>query len=234
MSALLTLVRHGQSIWNLQNRFTGWVDVSLSPFGIEEARQAGRRLADERFDIAFASTLIRAQETLFEILRLNRHLQGYRRLHEGESAWYEHFQPTPDDRRILPVCFAEALNERFYGDLQGLNKDQARVQFGAEQVKLWRRSYDLPPPNGESLAATASRVIPFFQDRIIPHLQPGKHVLIAAHGNSLRALIMHLEKMTEAEILAYELATGVPIQYRLDEQQNVLSKKILRGDESVR
>ncbi len=227
MQSLLTLVRHGQSIWNLQNRFTGWIDVCLSPAGVEEARQAGKRLADQRFDLAFVSTLVRAQETLFEILRQNRHVQGFRRIHEGESAWYEHFQPDPQDQSCLPVYYAEALNERFYGNLQGLNKDQARAQFGDEQVKLWRRSYDLPPPNGESLAATASRVIPFFQDRIAPHLKNGAHVLVCAHGNSLRALIMHLEKLTPKEILAYELATGVPVQYRLDEQQQVLSKAIL-------
>jgi 2,3-bisphosphoglycerate-dependent phosphoglycerate mutase len=225
--SLLTLVRHGQSIWNLQNRFTGWIDISLSPAGVEEARQAGKLLAEERFDVAFASTLIRAQETLFEILRLNRHAQGYRRIHEGESAWYEHFQPGPEDGQTILLYFAEALNERFYGDLQGLNKDQARAQFGDEQVKLWRRSYDTPPPNGESLEATASRVIPFFQDRIVPHLNNGEHVLICAHGNSLRALIMHLEKMTPQEILAYELATGVPVQYRLDENQKILAKKAL-------
>ncbi len=225
--SLLTLVRHGQSIWNLQNRFTGWIDVSLSPKGIEEARTAGQRLAEERFDVAFTSTLIRSQETLIEILRLNRHVRGFRRVHEGESAWYEHFRPSSEDLNILPVYFAEALNERFYGDLQGLNKDQARAQFGEEQIKLWRRSYDIPPPNGESLAATASRVIPFFQDRIVPHLKAGKNVLIAAHGNSLRALIMHLEKMTPQEILAFELETGIPVQYQLDAQQNVRAKKVL-------
>ncbi|MCX8049140.1 MAG: 2,3-bisphosphoglycerate-dependent phosphoglycerate mutase [Methylohalobius sp.] len=228
--SLLTLVRHGQSIWNLQNRFTGWIDVSLSPAGVEEARQAGRRLAEERFQVAFTSTLIRSQETLFEILRQNRYAHGFRRIHEGESAWYEHFQPGAEDQTTLRVYFAEALNERFYGDLQGLNKDQARAQFGAEQVKLWRRSYDLSPPNGESLAATTSRVIPFFQDRIVPHLKQGEHVLICAHGNSLRALIMHLEKMTPQEILAYELATGIPVQYRLDEKQAVLAQKVLDSD----
>lgn len=226
----LTLVRHGQSIWNLQNRFTGWIDVCLSPEGVAEAQLAGKRLAKERFDVAFASTLIRSQETLFEILRQNYNTQGFRRVHEGESAWYEHFKPSAEDQATLRVYFAEALNERFYGDLQGLNKDQARVQFGAEQVKLWRRSFDLPPPNGESLAATACRVIPFFQDRIVPHLQRGEHVLICAHGNSLRALIMHLEKMTPQEILAYELATGIPVQYRLDEKQAVLAKNLLDSD----
>ncbi len=224
--SFLTLVRHGQSIWNLQNRFTGWIDVCLSAEGVKEARLAGQRLADERFDVAFTSTLVRSQETLFEILRQNRHNAGFRRVHEGESAWYEHFQESQHDKATLRVYFAEALNERFYGDLQGLNKDQAKEQFGAEQVKLWRRSYEIPPPNGESLAATASRVIPFFQDRIAPHLKQGKHVLICAHGNSLRALIMHLEKMTPQEILAYELATGVPVQYLLDEKQAVASKTV--------
>ncbi|BCX82204.1 2,3-bisphosphoglycerate-dependent phosphoglycerate mutase [Methylomarinovum caldicuralii] len=223
----LTLIRHGQSIWNLQNRFTGWIDVSLSPQGLQEARQAGERLADQRFDVAYASTLIRSQETLYEILRLNRRCSGYRRIHEGDSAWYEHFKPGPEDQDTLLIHFAEELNERFYGDLQGLNKDQARQEFGAEQVHIWRRSYDTPPPNGESLAATAARVIPFFKDRLVPILQEGRNLLIAAHGNSLRALIMHLENMTPEQILAYELATGVPIQYRLDGALNILEKKVL-------
>ncbi len=222
----LTLIRHGQSIWNLQNRFTGWIDVTLSPQGIEEARQAGKLLANEHFDVAFASTLIRAQETLYEILRMNHRCVGYRRVHEGENAWYGHFKPGPEDASTLPVYFAEALNERFYGDLQGLNKDQARQEFGAEQVHIWRRSFDIPPPNGESLESTAARVIPYFKDCLVPLLQQGKHVLIAAHGNSLRALIMHLENMTREQILAYELATGSPIQYQLDEQQTVLGKKV--------
>jgi len=222
----LTLIRHGQSIWNLQNRFTGWIDVTLSPQGIEEARKAGELLADQRFDIAFASTLIRSQETLYEILRLNRHCVGYRRVHEGENPWYEHFQPGEEDAHTLPVHFSETLNERFYGDLQGLNKDQARQEFGAEQVHIWRRSFDIPPPNGESLASTAARVIPYFKDCLIPHLRQGRHMLIAAHGNSLRALIMHLENMTPEQILAYELETGVPIQYELDTQQNVTGKKV--------
>jgi len=225
----LTLIRHGQSIWNLQNRFTGWIDVTLSPKGIEEARQAGELLADEQFDLAFASTLIRSQETLYEILRQNRHCVGYRRVHEGENAWYQHFKPGEEDQATLPVYFAEALNERFYGDLQGLNKDQARKQFGEEQVHIWRRSFDTPPPNGESLESTAARVIPYVEDVIVPQLSEGRNILIAAHGNSLRALIMHLENMTREQILAYELGTGVPIQYTLDGDQNILGKKVFES-----
>jgi 2,3-bisphosphoglycerate-dependent phosphoglycerate mutase len=199
----LTLVRHGQSIWNLQNRFTGWVDVSLSRQGVEEARRAAALLRHQRFDTAFTSVLLRAQDTLYEILEANDHCFQYLRIHETGKAWYEHYTPAEGGERELRIYTSEKLNERYYGDLQGLNKDWARNHFGAEQVHLWRRSYDIPPPNGESLAMTAKRVLPYFQQRIVPHLRKGRHVLISAHGNSLRAIIMHLEGMTPEEILNY-------------------------------
>ena len=223
----LTLIRHGQSIWNMQNRFTGWVDVSLSQQGVAEAQRAAALLRDQRFDLAFTSTLLRAQDTLYEILRQNRHCNQYLRIHETSSEWYEHFKASDSDAAELRIYVSEKLNERYYGDLQGLNKDRAREQFGAEQVHIWRRSYDTPPPGGESLAMTAARALPYFQSRIMPRVQQGEHVLVSAHGNSLRAIIMHIEQMTPAQILAYELKTGAPHIYDFDEQLKIRSKHIL-------
>ncbi len=223
----LTLVRHGESIWNRQNRFTGWVDVSLSRAGMEEAERAGDLLRDQVFDCAFVSALLRAQDTLYEILKRNRHCDQYLRVHELNSAWYEHFVPSEDDRRELHIYVSDRLNERYYGDLQGRNKDRVRAEFGAEQVHLWRRSYDLPPPNGESLEMTAARALPYFRERIVPRLQRGQSVLVSAHGNSLRAIVMHLEGMTPEQIVQYELATGTPHVYRFDAEMNPLEKRIL-------
>ena len=169
--AKLIIFRHGQSVWNLQNKFTGWVDVELSPKGIEEAKNAGNKLKGYHFDFAYASDLKRAQNTLTLALECANH-------------------PS------LPTIYNKALNERMYGDLQGLDKTETAKKYGEEQVKIWRRSYDIPPPNGESLKDTAARVIPYFESEIIPKLKAGKNVVIAAHGNSLRALIMYLEKMS--------------------------------------
>lgn len=227
MTGRLFLVRHGQSAWNLQNRFTGWIDVSLSPKGIEEAREAGRLLADERFDVAFTSTLVRAQHTLFEILAGSRHVGAYRFVHEGASPWYEHFVANADaDRAMLTVHVAEALNERYYGDLQGMNKDEARARYGAEQVHVWRRSFDVPPPNGESLEMTAARTLPYYQERIAPLLKDGHSVLVAAHGNSLRSIIMHIERMGPDEIIRFELPTGVPYLYVFDAGLEIVERRI--------
>jgi len=198
----LVIVRHGQSRWNLENRFTGWVDIELSPKGIEEAHEAGKKLKGYKFDIAFASALKRAQSTLYIIL--------------DEIV-----------QRDIHIEFDKALNERMYGDLQGLNKDETRKQFGEEQVKIWRRSYDVAPPNGESLKDTSARVLPYWNYNIVPLLKKGKNVLISAHGNSLRALIMHLEKLTKEQILETEIPTGVPKYYNLDENLNVLETKYL-------
>jgi 2,3-bisphosphoglycerate-dependent phosphoglycerate mutase len=223
----LFLVRHGQSVWNLQNRFTGWVDVSLSRQGVIEAQQAAALLADEHFDVAFTSTLLRAQHSLYEILRKNRRCAQYVCVHEQGSDWYGHRTQAEDDAHELKIYVSEKLNERYYGDLQGLNKDWASQRYGAEQVHLWRRSYDVPPPNGESLKMTAARTLPYYRERIVPHLQNGGSVLIAAHGNSLRSIIMHIEQMTPQQIIDYELATGAPLMYAFDNDLRLIDKRIL-------
>jgi 2,3-bisphosphoglycerate-dependent phosphoglycerate mutase len=204
MNRTLVLVRHGQSEWNAKNLFTGWKNPDLTPLGVEEARRAGRELRklDLLFSIGFTSALLRAQHTLqliFEEL--------------GQSN-----VPTVKDR---------ALNERHYGDLSGLNKDEAREQWGEEQVRLWRRSYDVPPPGGESLKDTVARVVPFYVQRILPPVMRGERVLVAAHGNSLRALCMVLEQMTPESVTTLELATGVPIIYKLNADSTVASKTVL-------
>ncbi|MBS1517877.1 MAG: 2,3-bisphosphoglycerate-dependent phosphoglycerate mutase [Bacteroidetes bacterium] len=198
----LVIVRHGQSQWNLENKFTGWIDIDLSPKGIEEAKKAAEKLKDFKFDKAYTSDLIRAQRTLDIILREN-------------------------GMENIPVEKDKALNERMYGDLQGLNKDECRKKFGEEQVKIWRRSYNTPPPNGESLKDTADRVLPYYHSKIEPELKKGKNILISAHGNSLRALIMYLEKLSSDEILRTEIPTGSPKEYILDDSLNVLETKYL-------
>ena len=199
MERTLVLVRHGQSEWNLKNLFTGWKNPDLTEKGIGEARTAGRKLKDMKmaFDVAFTSDLQRAQKTLALILQ-----------EIGQTGLEEHRD--------------QALNERDYGDLTGLNKDDAREKFGEDQVHVWRRSFDVPPPGGESLKMTAERVLPYFQSEILPRVLGGERVIVAAHGNSLRALIMHLEGLTSDEILARELGTGVPIIYRLGNDGEVL------------
>ncbi len=189
--AQLVLIRHGESQWNLENRFTGWVDVPLSPKGEQEARHAGEKLAAFRFDCAFTSVLKRAKDTL----RLALNVLGQSR---------------------VPVQEHQALNERMYGDLQGLNKADTVEKFGEEQVKIWRRSFDVRPPGGESLRDTADRVIPYFEQHIRPELQEGKTVLIVAHGNSLRALVMHLEHLSREQVLELNIPTGAPLLYEFD------------------
>src|SRR5471030_2761250 len=198
---LLVLVRHGQSDWNLKNLFTGWRDIDLTDKGIDEAREAGRKLKAQgiKFDIAYTSALKRAQHTLDLMLE-----------EMGQA-------------KIL-VFKNQALNERDYGDLSGLNKDDARKKWGEEQVHIWRRSYDVPPPGGESLKDTLARTLPYFVQEILPCVLRGERTLVAAHGNSLRALIMVLEKLTPEGILARELATGAPIIYRLNADATVESK----------
>jgi 2,3-bisphosphoglycerate-dependent phosphoglycerate mutase len=198
---LLVLVRHGQSEWNLKNLFTGWKDPDLSPQGITEAKEAGRKLKAHglSFDIAFTSVLKRAQHTLDLIL--------------------EELGQTD-----IPVKKDVALNERDYGDLSGLNKDDARKKWGEDQVQIWRRSYDVPPPGGESLKDTLARTLPYYVQEILPCVLRGQRTLVVAHGNSLRALIMVLEKLSPEGILARELATGVPIIYRLNADATVASK----------
>jgi 2,3-bisphosphoglycerate-dependent phosphoglycerate mutase len=198
---LLVLVRHGESEWNKKNLFTGWRDVDLTDNGIAEARAAGRKLKAQgiRFDVAFTSALKRAQRSLDFILE-------------------------EMGQKNLPVIRDQALNERDYGDLSGLNKDDARARWGADQVHLWRRSYDVAPPGGESLKDTAARVLPYYVQEILPRVIRGENVLISAHGNSLRALLMVLDRLSGEEIVKRELATGVPLVYRLNADSTVASK----------
>lgn len=204
MSGTLVLVRHGQSEWNLKNLFTGWENPGLTDKGVEEAHTAGRNLKAEGlvFDIAFTSVLDRAQRTLTIMLE-------------------ELGQPD------LPTTRDQALNERDYGDLTGLNKDDARKKWGDEQVHIWRRSYDVQPPGGESLRDTLARSLPYYMKEIQPHVLDGKTVIVAAHGNSLRALVMALEGLSPETILKREIATGVPIIYKLNANGTIASSKVL-------
>ncbi|MFW5704327.1 MAG: 2,3-bisphosphoglycerate-dependent phosphoglycerate mutase [Nanoarchaeota archaeon] len=220
----LILVRHGQSIWNLENRFTGWADIPLSAKGIKEAKKAGKLLHKERFDIAFTSELLRAQQTMIEILDINDNDNKFFKIHSINKARYNRYLSKHPEFKYLEVHVNEALNERDYGNLEGLNKDETRKKYGAEKVHLWRRSYDVPPPGGECLKDTAERTIPYYKKEILKQLKGGKNVLVTAHGNSLRALIMFLEKMTPEQILEFELPTGVPRVYEFD--KNMKIKKV--------
>jgi 2,3-bisphosphoglycerate-dependent phosphoglycerate mutase len=204
MERLLVLVRHGQSEWNYKNLFTGWRDVGLTELGVEEARAAGRRLKARgfSFDLAYTSVLKRAQDTLTIMLE-----------ELGQTG--------------LETKYDQALNERDYGDLVGLNKDDARARWGEEQVHQWRRSYDTAPPGGESLKDTLARALPYYVKHILPDVLSGKRVLVSAHGNSLRALIMAIEGLSPEEIVKLELATGVPIVYRLGPDSRLEAKEIL-------
>ncbi len=204
MDGILVLVRHGESEWNKLNLFTGWRDVDLSEKGVEEARRAGTLLKRDglRFDLGFTSALKRAQRTLDLILE-----------ETGQAD--------------LSIVRDQALNERDYGDLVGLNKDDARQRWGEEQVHIWRRSYDVPPPGGESLKDTAARVIPYYEAKILPEVKAGKSVIVAAHGNSLRALVMVLDKLSQEEVLQLNLATGVPLIYRVDSDGVTIGKREL-------
>ena len=226
--ALLILMRHGQSMWNAAGLFTGWVDVPLTNKGIDEAIAGGRKIADYDLDEVHVSTLIRAQMTAMIALAQNNHEKtpvfqsgsaATQEVSENEARMIEWAQINDDGRsaNVLPVHVAWQLNERMYGDLQGLNKDATREQYGAEQVHIWRRSYDVPPPNGESLELTANRTIPYLEDSIIPRLSEGKNLLIAAHGNSLRSIIMRIESLTKDAVLSLEVPTGVPIIYQYQE-----------------
>ncbi|WP_137134947.1 2,3-bisphosphoglycerate-dependent phosphoglycerate mutase [Rhizobium sp. FKY42] len=208
MSGTLVLVRHGQSDWNLKNLFTGWKDPELTELGVQEATAGGQALAETgiKFDIAFTSELRRAQETCRIVLE-----------QVGQSG--------------LETIRDLALNERDYGDLSGLNKDDARAKWGEEQVHIWRRSYDIPPPGGESLRDTGARVWPYYLTEILPRVLKGQTVLVAAHGNSLRSLVMVLDRLSKEKILKLNLATGVPMVYKLNADSTVASKDVL-GDMS--
>ena len=191
--ARLILVRHGQSIWNASNRFTGWTDVGLSEQGVEEAEDAGRQLSEIRIDVVHTSDLVRAQRTAEIIMR--------------------HNEASED----VPTNYDWRLNERHYGALQGLNKAETAEQHGAEQVHIWRRSYDVAPPEGESLEMTAERTIPYFTEEIVPDLVSGKNVLVSAHGNSLRSIVMHIDGISPEDIVSLEIPTGEPIHYSYEE-----------------
>ena len=200
--AKLVLLRHGESQWNLENRFTGWVDVPLSPKGEQEARAAGQKLAGTTFDRAYTSVLKRAIDTLAIVLEVI-----------GQAG--------------IPIEQDKALNERMYGELQGLNKAETAQKYGEQQVKIWRRSYDVRPPGGESLKDTADRVLPYYAQHIQPQILAGKNVLIAAHGNSLRALIMQLDKLSREAVLELNIPTGAPLLYEFDNDEKVLSRRYL-------
>ena len=192
--ARLILVRHGQSVWNATNRFTGWTDVGLSEQGVEEAEDAGRQLADIRIDVVHTSDLVRAQRTAEIIMRYN------------------------DSSEDVPTNYDWRLNERHYGALQGLNKAETAEKHGAaEQVHIWRRSFDVAPPEGESLEMTAERTIPYFAEEILPDLVDGKNVLVSAHGNSLRSIVMHIDGISPEDIVSLEIPTGEPIHYSYEE-----------------
>ncbi len=208
MSGTLVLVRHGQSEWNLKNLFTGWRDPDLTALGVEEAKTGANALRDYgiKFDIAYTSVLVRAQRTCQFIL------------------------DAVGQPNLETIC-DEALNERDYGDLSGLNKDDARAKWGEEQVHIWRRSYDVPPPGGESLKDTGARVWPYYMIEILPRVLSGQKVLVAAHGNSLRSLVMVLDRLDREKILSVNLATGVPMVYKLKADSTVASKEVL-GDMS--
>ncbi|MBI3112647.1 MAG: 2,3-bisphosphoglycerate-dependent phosphoglycerate mutase [Ignavibacteriales bacterium] len=208
----LVLLRHGESQWNLENRFTGWVDVPLSPKGVKEAHEAGEKLKSYKFDKAYTSVLKRANDTLGIVLKII-----------GQVG--------------LPTEYDKALNERHYGALQGLNKAETAKKYGDEQVKLWRRSYDIPPPKdvtelnpdgySESLKDTAARTLPYFDSKILPDIRGGKNVIVAAHGNSLRSIVMQLDTLTREQVIELNIPTGVPLLYVYDAKGTILEKKYL-------
>ncbi len=196
--ARLILIRHGQSVWNASNRFTGWTDVELSEKGVMEAQEAGRQLSGIRIDVVHTSDLIRAQRTAEIVMR--------------------HNETSGDD---VPTRYDWRLNERHYGSLQGLNKAETAEKYGAEQVQIWRRSFDVPPPEGESLEMTAERTIPYFSEEILPDLESGRNVLVSAHGNSLRSIVMFIEDISPEDIVSLEIPTGSPLFYIHDENGTV-------------
>lgn len=211
---MLILLRHGQSIWNQWDIFTGWVDIPLSLKGIEEAKEAGKKLKGLTIDLCFTSTLMRAQMTLFLALAEADQKKCPVIIHEKDKIgeWGKIYNDELK-KELIPVYETWQLNERMYGALQGKNKEQMRKEFGPEQVLLWRRSYDVAPPEGESLKMTKERTIPYFKDKILPELKAGKNVLVAAHGNSLRSIIMDLDNLSEEEVVSLEIPLGVPLFY---------------------
>ncbi|SCA58553.1 2,3-bisphosphoglycerate-dependent phosphoglycerate mutase [Chlamydiales bacterium SCGC AB-751-O23] len=217
MSSLI-LLRHGQSMWNQANLFTGWVDIPLSEKGIKEALEAGECIKGIPIDLIYVSSLIRSQMTA--MIAMSKHSSGKVPIiqhpdDEKMSAWGR-VSPKVYEEDALKVVVSWQLNERMYGDLQGLNKEQTRQEFGKEQVHIWRRSYDTPPPNGESLEMTALRSIPYFEDFIVPELSKGRNILVSAHGNSLRSILMHIDGLSKEEVVELEIPTGKPLIYSFE------------------
>jgi len=212
--AKLVLVRHGQSLWNKKNVFTGWVDVPLSTVGIEEALKAGETLADVEFDAVYTSVQVRALETAMIAMAQNKSEKTPVVIHsDGKMSEWGVIYSEEMNKNIIPVYRDWHLNERYYGELQGMNKAETAKTYGDEQVHIWRRSYDVPPPNGECLQDTAERTIPFFKENILKQLKEGKNVLVSAHGNSLRSIVMYIENLSKEEVLKLEIPTGVPLLF---------------------
>ncbi|NGX53706.1 MAG: 2,3-bisphosphoglycerate-dependent phosphoglycerate mutase [Chlamydiae bacterium] len=211
----LILIRHGQSEWNKKNFFTGWIDIPLSMEGIQEAFEGGREIQDIPIDIIFTSTLVRAIMTAMLVMNVHNSGKVPVMLHPGEGKlekWGKCYNPEAE-KGLVPVYRAWELNERMYGELQGMDKQEMREKYGNEQVKLWRRGYDVCPPNGESLKKTSARTLPYFQKEIMPHMDQGKNVLIAAHGNSLRSIVKELDQLTDEQVVSLEIPTGDPLIY---------------------
>lgn len=222
----LVLVRHGQSVWNLENRFTGWMDVPLSKKGIDESISAGKKLKDVEFDTAYVSHMLRAVQTLhYVLLELNSKKTPI--IYHEEKLIHDREHYTGDRKKELPIYQSVDLAERYYGNLQGLNKAETMEKYGKEQVHLWRRSYDVNPPGGESLKGTTIRTIPYFKNHILRDLQDDKTVLVVAHGNSLRSIVMYVENISEKDIPNLEIPTGVPILYKFDKNMKMLEKTLL-------
>ncbi|MDC0834529.1 Phosphoglycerate mutase [Geitlerinema sp. FC II] len=229
--AKLILVRHGQSTWNAANKFTGWVDVPLSRLGREEARKAAEKIREYTVDVCFTSLLVRAIETavicLTEYEEVCRGRSPVLKHEADDPHWHGWDKYEGDESIELPVFTSMALDERYYGDLQGLDKAKTAEKYGKDRVHEWRRSFSVRPPGGESLEDTVARTLPFFTSRITTHLQHGDNVLVAAHGNSLRAIIMHLDKLSPENVPGLELATGIPVIYDVDAEGNVSNKTVL-------
>lgn len=212
--AKLILMRHGESVWNKKNIFTGWVDIPLSEMGIEESLKGGRKIADLPIDVVYTSTLVRAITTAMLVMAVHHSSKVAAIFHEDEEKLAEWSHCAEEAKKeLIPVFCAWQLNERMYGKLQGLNKLKIKEQYGEEQFRLWRRSYDVAPPEGESLEMTASRTLPYFQNIILPELKKGKNVFVAAHGNSLRSIVMLLDGLSKQQVIELELSTGDPIIY---------------------
>ncbi len=224
-NSTLILVRHGQSMWNMKNLFTGWVDVPLSKKGVDEALKAGEQIKDYAIDKIFVSELMRAQQTAMLMMSQSSSDKVPVMQHDtGKMSQWGEIYADSALKNIIPVIADWRLNERYYGHLQGADKDQARAKYGEDQVHIWRRSYDVPPPEGESLQLTAQRTIPYLNEQILPALAEGKNCLVAAHGNSLRSIVMEIEGLTKEQVLALELPTGQPRVYKYFSEDKALRK----------